>query len=93
MPAQTTVEQHPFQIDRVCPLNQAMTAQAVAVLDPCVRPTDAGVIDPATLEKIVDECLRCAYRVDGLDWARIGSRRGGEESTGVRRRLDDQRLV
>ena len=71
-----------------------MTTQtSLAMLDPRVGPTNAGVIDPATVEKIIDECLRCTDRIDGLDWARIGSRRGGEESTRVRWRLDDQRLV
>ena len=70
-----------------------MTAQAVAVLNSCVGPTDAGVIDSATVEKIIDEGLRCTHSVDRLDWARVGSRRGGEKSAGLRRRFDDQRLV
>src|SRR3974390_3700244 len=92
MPAQSAVEQCPFQMDRLCPLDQAMTAQTAAVFDSCGRPADVGIVDPAAAEQIIDEGLRRAYRVDGLDWAGIGSRRGGEESTGGRRRLAHQRL-
>ena len=64
---QTTIEQQPAQSHGTRLANQLVGAQALAVLEPCLRPSNPLVVDPAATEQIIDEGTSSSDRTRWID--------------------------
>jgi len=64
---QTAIEQQPAQSHGTRLADQLVGAQALAVLEPRLRPSDPLVVDPAATEQIIDKGTSSSDRTRWID--------------------------
>src|SRR5580692_4612166 len=90
---QTAIKQQSAQSHAASLSDQLVGAKALSVLESCLRPADALVVDPPAAEEIVDKGSSRSDRACRVHRACIGRRRGREILPRLRRGLDQQRLI